>query len=206
MGQYYYPILLDKDGKILAWMVAYEYGNGLKLTEHSYLENKFVQAFEFLLAPDQQYHKTRVVWAGDYADVEPNSEEQNFIKVIELCSRPPQKNPVVCEESENKNLYYMCEETEKIHPEYLYSTAQYPYIVNHTKKQFVDKRKNIDTRNGALGLHPLPLLTCEGNGRGGGDYHGESPLIGLWARDVISIEKNKPLDCVEIVFDLKEQL
>jgi hypothetical protein len=100
----------------------------------------------------------------------------------------------------------MCEETEKIHPEYLYSTAQYPYIVNHTKKQFVDKRKNIDTRDGALGLHPLPLLTCEGNGRGGGDYNGESPLIGLWARDVISIEKNKPLDCVEIVFDLKEQL
>ena len=183
MGQYYYPILLDKDGKILAWTLAHEYGNGLKLTEHSYLQNNFVQAFEFLLAPDQQYHKTRVVWAGDYADNEPESEY---------------------------NLYRMCTDdlTDdlKIHPEYLYSTREYPYIVNHTKKQFVDKRKNIDTRDGALGLHPLPLLTCEGNGRGGGDYHGESPLIGLWARDVISIEKNKPLDCVEIVFDLKEQL
>jgi len=209
MGQYYYPILLDNDGKIMAWMHAHEYGNGLKLTEHSYLQNNFVQAFEYLLTPDQHYYKARVVWAGDYADVEQNTDEKNFLKAIELNSRPPQKNPVVCEEpeSENQNLYHMCKDTEKkIHPEYLCSTAQYPYIVNHTKKQFVDKRKNIDTRDGALGLHPLPLLTCEGNGRGGGDYHGESPLIGLWARDVISIEKNKPTDCVEIVFDLKEQL
>jgi len=204
MGQYYYPILLDKDGKIMAWTLAHEYGNGLKLTEHSYLENNFVQAFEFLLAPDQQYHKTRVVWAGDYADVEPENE---IIQAINFLSEVDQKSRVILAEPDgNQNLYHMCKNTEKIHPEYLYNTAEYPYIVNHTKKQFVDKRKNIDTREGAFGLHPLPLLTCEGNGRGGGDYHGDSPLIGLWARDVISIEKKKPLDCVEIVFDLKEQI
>ena len=32
-----------------------------------------------------------------------------------------------------------------------------------------------------------------GNGRGGGDYYGENEeLVGTWARDVISIEKDKP--------------
>ena len=79
MGQYYFPILLDNDGKILAWTLAHEYGNGLKLTEHSYLQNNFVQAFEFLLTPDEEYHKTRVVWAGDYADNEPESEYNECI-------------------------------------------------------------------------------------------------------------------------------
>jgi hypothetical protein len=47
-------------------------------------------------------------------------------------------------------------------------------------------------------------LTCEGNGRGGGDYRGESPLIGSWARDVISVSDTKPKDFEELVFDLVE--
>lgn len=178
MGQYYYPIILDEDGNIVGWMNAHEYNNGLKLLEHSYLGNNFVEAFECLLAPGEKHYKARVVWAGDYADNEPDSED---------------------------NLHHMCTYDLKIHPDDLYSIMEYRYIVNHTKKQFVDKRMNVDTREGAFGLHPLPLLTCEGNGRGGGDYHGESPLIGLWARDVISIEKTKPTDCVEIIFNLKEQ-
>ena len=37
MGQYYYPIILDENGKIIVWMYAHEYGNGLKLTEHSFI-------------------------------------------------------------------------------------------------------------------------------------------------------------------------
>jgi hypothetical protein len=53
-------------------------------------------------------------------------------------------------------------------------------------------------------IHPLPLLTCEGNGRGGGDFRGEHDLIGSWARDVISVEAVKPLNYKEVVFDLVE--
>ena len=37
----------------------------------------------------------------------------------------------------------------------------------------------------------VPLLVAEGNGRGGGDYHGINQIIvGTWARDVISVENN----------------
>ena len=77
MGQYYYPIVLSADGKIVVWMLAHRYGNGLKLTEHSFIGNNFVSTFEFGLSPEGIYHKSRVVWAGDYADNEPNLNVEN---------------------------------------------------------------------------------------------------------------------------------
>lgn len=172
MGQYYYPIILSADGKIVVWMNAHNYGNGLKLTEHSFINNNFVNAFEFGLSPDGPHHKSRVVWAGDYADNEPNGE----------------------------NLYHQCNEYRQIIPQEK-DTARFRFIVNHTKKQFVDKKK-VPTVDGYT-LHPLPLLTAEGNGRGGGDYHGDSPLVGAWARDVISVEEGAPTaDFEEIAFSL----
>jgi hypothetical protein len=174
MGQYYYPIILNSDGKVVVWMCAHNYRNGLKLLEHSYLENNFVSTFEFGLSPEGPHHKSRVVWAGDYADADPDEE---------------------------KNLYRMCDEYTMISPQ-VKDTTIYRYIVNHSKKQFVDKTKVTSGEEG-MKYHPLPLLTCEGNGRGGGDYRGESPLIGSWARDVISVEEVAPEGFEELVFDLE---
>ena len=174
MGQYYYPIILNSDGKIVVWMCAHNYNNGLKLMEHSYLGNNFVSTFEFGLSPEGPHYKSHVVWAGDYADKEPDQE---------------------------KNLYQMCDEYTMISPQ-VKETKMYRYIINHSKKQFVDKTKVPKQEN--FTLHPLPLLTCEGNGRGGGDYRGESPLIGSWARDVISVEEVAPEGFEELVFDLVE--
>ena len=175
MGQYYYPIILSADGKIVVWMCAHNYRNGLKLTEHSYLGNNFVSTFEYGLSPDGPHHKSRVVWAGDYADADPNQEN---------------------------NLYRMCDEYNMINPQEK-DTTIYRYIINHSKKQFVDKMACKAEEEG-MKYHPLPLLTCEGNGRGGGDYRGDSPLIGSWARDVISVEVEAPADYKELVFDLLE--
>jgi hypothetical protein len=95
----------------------------------------------------------------------------------------------------------MCNEYTMIVPQEK-DTTTYRYIVNHSKKQFVDK---MACKSGEEGIkyHPLPLLTCEGNGRGGGDYRGDSPLIGAWARDVISVEEVAPLDFEELVFHLE---
>ena len=144
MGQYYYPIILSADGQVLVWMSAHAYNNGLKLMEHSYIGNDFVSTFEYGLCPEGIYHKSRVVWAGDYADNEPN---------------------------ESHNLYQLCTEYNQINPE-KQATTKYGFLVNHTKKMFVDKSKLT-----AQKIHPLPLLTAEGNGRGGGDYRGDSELI-----------------------------
>jgi len=175
MGQYYFPIILDSQGKIVAWMHAHQYSNGLKLMEHSFIENGFVSALEWELTSEGSFHKYRLVWAGDYAD----------------------------QEEDGENLYHQCKEDLCIHPEYC--VYQYPYLVNHSKKQFVDKNK-VPANSDGMRVHPLPLLTCEGNGRGGGDYPDDHALIGLWARDVISVEKEKPLGFVEILFDLMERV
>jgi len=61
-------------------------------------------------------------------------------------------------------------------------------------------------RKNVYKIHPLPLLTCEGNGQGGGDFYGEDnkKLIGKWARNRISIESTKPKGYAELIFDLKE--
>ena len=163
MGQYYYPIILDANGKIVVWMNGQTYNEGLKLMEHSYLDNTFVNTFEFALSPEGPHYKSRVVWAGDYADKEPGKET---------------------------NLYEQCNEYNLIRPQEK-DASKYRYIVNHTKNLYVDKSK-------VQSLHPLPLLTAEGNGRGGGDLHEAPSWVGSWARDVISVEKMVPEDFEEL--------
>jgi len=174
MGQYYHALFLaekasDADKEFIrAAIHSHMFNNGMKLIEHSYIDSQFMCAVEFLLSPLGMFYKTRVVWAGDYADPEPGSEE---------------------------NLHRLSEGKE-----YAMSTRidfsnimqDYNFIVNHTKKQYVTKTGRV--------YHPLSLLTAEGNGRGGGDYHGSCEnLVGTWARDVISVEMAAPPDYTELV-------
>ena len=184
MGQNYKPCILgeqpqeNESEKLVAFVYSWDYGCWLKLMVHSWLPNPFVNAFESLISPVGAYHKSRVVWAGDYADAELNTPK--------------------C------NLYDYCEdELNKLTPKHN-SMKKYNYVVNHTKQMFVDKRKVVDSDGWKI--HPLPLLTCEGNGEGGGDFYGKDNknLIGSWARDVISVESKKPKGYTELMFDLVE--
>ena len=172
MGQYYIAIILaDNDSKKAEIIKAYleSFGeSGQKLTEHSYINNNFVNTFEFQLTKDGMFYKSRVVWAGDYADNEVNSVKN----LNKLTNELPDK-------SLNKLRIP------------IKSCKEYRYIINHTKKQYVDKENQY--------YHPLPLLTAEGNGRGGGDYYGQGEkLVGTWARDVISVEKEFPEDYTKL--------
>lgn len=176
MGQYYNPIILEKDNDtVKSYMYSHEYGSGLKLMEHSWMENEFVGAFESQLIENPQ----RVVWAGDYADKEPNGN----------------------------NLYCLCDKELKVCPApIVVSAKEYPYLVNWTKGLYIDKRKVKDIEGWSI--HPLPLMTCEGNGRGGGDYRYndvvEEDLVGSWSRDLISVEKKVEKDFTEVEFSLVE--
>lgn len=61
-------------------------------------------------------------------------------------------------------------------------------LVNHTKKEYVVIADDLEES-----VHPLPLLTAIGNGRGGGDYRGsDEELVGSWAMDTISLEDDIP--------------
>ena len=72
--------------------------------------------------------------------------------------------------------------------------GQYYYIVNMSKRQFLDPHKFGDgmkllefgcSQTGTLTA--LAVLLADGNGRGGGDLHSENPIIGSWKGDRIVI-------------------
>jgi hypothetical protein len=179
MGQYYHPAVLGKNGKtVKKWLYSHDFDSGLKLMEHSWIENTFVKTFESLIKDNPQ----RVVWAGDYAD------ECKGLKT---------------------NVNSRCTDKLKVKKPERYSDEVYPvsvldsrFVINHSKKVYVDKINIPD--NDGWRIHPLPLLTCEGNGRGGGDFRGDAEIVGTWARDLISVSKTQPEGYKEIIFDLIE--
>jgi len=203
MGQYYRPIILDNRKKtIIKFAKSWEFNNGSKLMEHSWILNPFVGSFERLLIKNP----LPVVWSGDYSDEIPfNKIPKRIVKLL-----IKDGHSLSDLKKRGINLYSLCDvigdkliPTDK--PKAL--PKRFKYLVNHDKKIFVDKTK-IPSIDGWT-IHPLPLLTCEGNGQGGGDYFGEDEnnLIGSWARDIISVESRKtdiPKTYDEIIFNLTE--
>jgi len=98
----------------------------------------------------------RVVWAGDYAD----------------------------EEVGGSTLYRIVDGARSLTAEpedgsrYILDLDRLEYVDLHCVEPF--------DADGDWRVHPLPLLTCEGNGRGGGDFRGSDPYLGLWARDLVT--------------------
>jgi hypothetical protein len=165
MGQYYKVILLNAQG--IQFFIEITFGYGMKLTEHSSLESNFVNSIEELFTPDGPFYKYSLVWAGDYGDYEQDQEE---------------------------NLYSLAKSDLK-HYKLLKNHIPKPnqYLVNHTLKTYVDKKK-------CASFHPLPLLVAEGNGKGGGDYFEKNKeYVGLWARHLISSESSVANDFKEFI-------
>lgn len=80
------------------------------------------------------------------------------------------------------------------------SNNKYKFLCNWDKKEFVVL--NFDKK---FTIHPLPLLTAEGNGEGGGDYYGnDEKYVGTWARQKISLETEAPDGFREIKPDFVE--
>ena len=213
MGQYYMPVILDsKKKKPLGYACSHDFGNGLKLMEHSYIGNEFVSFIESLLIGTPK----NLVWAGDYADGEaqkdvPKSILNKIVKEIKSddCSDEDKKRYLNNLVSDGVNFYTMADHTPKLKPTsaklITIGRNKHNFLVNHNKKEFVDKSKLKEIKDWkGVSIHPLPLLTCEGNGRGGGDFRGENKLIGTWARDSISVETKQPVGFKEIVPNFKE--
>ena len=220
MGQYYKAVFLTENNKPIASVSSYDFGNGAKLMEHSWEKNPFVRFVERQLMVSPQ----RVVWAGDYADHEnPKTITAREIKL--LANEESEYWSAEKLKADGVNLYSLADTIGRItHTESVKSKYEHDYkevapltakyLVNLDKKQFVNKTKTPKDGDGWK-IHPLPLLTCEGNGRGGGDFRinteknqGNVELIGTWARDRISVVSTKaeiPKDFTELVFDLVER-
>lgn len=191
MGQYYKPVSLDSE----EWIYSHEYDSGLKLMEHSWRPNPFVNAVVNLLAPGGEWYKDKIVWAGDYGD------DGLFLDNREPKSYIAEHN----DEEYEYNLYgYADDYFEKIKPAPGNYNPELRYLCNHDLGEFVDLEECPDI-DGWI-VHPLPLLTSNGNGRGGGDYrhhHGEE-YVGSWAGNHISMECDYPDGYEEIYPDFKE--
>ena len=215
MGQYYIPTILGKRYGISATLYSHDYGNGLKLMEHSYLGNNFVNAVSLKI-----YHQPmRVAWIGDYSDDYPDDDS---------AEREPYQTKLtkaefmrIYEKVWSPNRSY-----KKIQPEPLGgfddpSKFDGYYLINHSRNAYVDLGE-YEKANGWVEewtdrygkrnswrtvVHPLPLLTACGNGRGGGDYHGCYPdqdKVGTWAFDVIELASYKPVGFTKEIYNFKE--
>jgi len=194
MGQYYKPVLLRDDNVIIAFATSWEYGNGAKLMEHSWLTNSFVAVIENLLLNNP----TRVVWCGDYAETDSDLG--------------------VDEDGDAMNLYALCDYKGNALKEVKGGNTKIGksarYVVNHTTKEFINKTKvpvsdvyiDDNGKEWLYQIHPLPLMTCNSNGQGGGDFYGKDPnkLVGGWSGNEISIETRKPRGYKEVNFNLVE--
>lgn len=184
MGQYYNAILYNIEKDERYYLESWDFNNGCKLMEHSYIGNSYVESFCSLIKDSPH----NVVWAGDYADCE-ESGSPFFIE-------------------DKINLHGQCsDDDEDFKSDFIFNKhspsieiLSYNYILNHTKKEYVTLSKMKEKEPDDWGnIHPLPLLTVEGNGRGGGDYRGNEEGVGDWARDSISTSDSLPSDYSEII-------
>lgn len=215
MGQYFVPVVISdrENPKINMHFYSHVYGSGLKLMEHSYVGNGFVQAVELVLALDGAQ---RVVWAGDYADPEPGTrdgvplpnlylmshdEDVQFAKAV-LVRTPALFTGIYAPAPTNPDPEHdrMLRECILIDPPFEIDDAVHRYVLNIDKQLYVDKLKAPPAGYNDLRIHPMPLLTAEGNGRGGGDYRADTSVIGSWARDRISIAEQVPEGYIEYDF------
>ena len=201
MGQYYLVTNVDK----MEYLYSHNFNSGLKLMEHSYLHNDFVNAVERLLSPTGSWHRVHLVWAGDYMDegifLPTNAPKTKEGRVHNLYSYVNEYGKNALEGSDKLDRDTMSyEERKKLGGELVEKwlptlPKKGRYLVNHTKKVYLDleaEKGNGETWGDGktqVIIHPLPLLTSSGNDRGGGDYHGNKmKLVGSWAGDEISME------------------
>ena len=202
MGQYYKPTALNKstnatsDQQPIKWqLLCYDFDELAKLMEHSYVGNWLVQAVEYLLAKDKE--GTPFAWSGDYAENYKDFKD-NLFSIGDDAG--------ACKDgfAELKEDGVLTEFTGFLgKPCYRMATPKtYKYVINHTKKMFVEIPPQ---RAGELTIHPLPLLTCESNGLGGGDYYSEKgkEYVGAWKYDTISIGDEIPSEYekLDVIFE-----
>ena len=70
-------------------------------------------------------------------------------------------------------------------------------LMNHTACAYIDLDEHFSANKDKIHwcVHPLPLLTACGNGRGGGDYRMDIPdirFIGSWAFDLLEVTDGVP--------------
>ena len=211
MGQYYKPTV-EKDGEVSVFY-SHDYDNGLKLMEHSYIGNDFVNAVstKILKSPG------RVAWIGDYSNsgadeygddpYEKKLPYESFVKMYEKAwgehEEYPHPAPAPILEDDCNGMYLVNHDIK------CYIALEDYVKANKWTERGVWKDGKIDeSETYDMCVHPLPLLTACGNGRGGGDYFAQYPdyeFIGTWAFDLLEITDEKPEEYTATMYTFTEQ-
>jgi len=193
MGQYYYPTILREKNKRFYSQAyfSHDYDNGLKLTEHSYCGNNFVETVMSQLLNNPG----RVAWIGDYHEKGdfaklnpdlPDILEKRFYEHDKCFCRKGDEHYVT-----GKHVRYYAQPEEV-------KERKGRFILNHDKQCYIDMEEYEKVAPHAndwddFPFHPIPLLTAVGNGRGGGDFSGDGEEdIGCWAGDLLEVQCARP--------------
>lgn len=144
----------------------------IRFSPHKYNEGAKIMEHSYFNTPmvglvmkylhDKKRDDPHLVWQGDYGEV-------LYIEV-------------------GKNQYDVKYLPSSDNVPKMTDTVFYRYIVNLDKGEYVDLVKCRERSD----IHPLPLLTANGNGQGCGDYFGpRMELVGSWAGDHISVSDDR---------------
>ena len=195
MGQYYHPVL-SKDGKTNFKAYRAQRPDGLKLMEHSWWDVELPNA----VAEEIYKDPAHLWWMGDYAVDKYRGEDGNYYPY-------PDTDPILL-------AAYNAAHGEDAEPEIIISPDGFKLtgtvLCNHTRRIFMDcdeyhEELKIKDEDGWV-VHPLPLLTAVGNGKGGGDYFADNDResVGSWAGDLISVEVEAPEGYAEVEYRFYE--
>jgi hypothetical protein len=140
--------------------------NGLKLMEHSYLENDYCIAMEVILSEEP----AEVIWLCDYH--EPDGRTQRTW--------------------ENTNELGVNNETKDSVEDF---KTKERFIINLDKKAYFSTKElmELSENENDWVIHPLPLLTnSDTESSGGGDYHEELSWRADWCEDKITVCFERP--------------
>ena len=152
--------------------------------EHSWVGNYLVQAVITRL-----YNNPSILfWMGDYAELDDITKKAAEAALFDYNISIGKQ--FILDVHSDKYDKPAIPEKDFIYPK---------YFINHTAKVYFDidkcvsKLAEIAPEDDGWVVHPLPLLTAVGNGRGGGDYYGiNMDLVGTWAGDLLEITERFP--------------
>ena len=213
MGQYFKPTLFvenpkSNDKKVIS-IHSFEFGQGSKLMEHSYVGNSLVLGVKSVIAYYQDMgYKIILNWAGDYADPIEGEKDNIYtkytdnvkVKGYEQCGYVKDFDTIVIND------------TDEI--KFIKDYQQKRFLVNDTKKTYVDYEALVPQRiywnySYAQFIEPLAILCADGCGCSGSDYHGTNmEYVGTWKNDEIRFLDCKdaiPEDYVGVTPEFKEE-
>lgn len=175
--QFYRAVLIDDVGQIIAAAAAFDYFDGESIAEQAHFDGGgVVEAIEILLA---QSEPRRCVWAGQFCPEEPPPLGEKLPPVpLNLFDRVRPKHLVRF--SFGRADDHLTSPKPQVVARYRVDHQSHPFLLNHSKREIVDKRNSIRD------LHPLPILTAEGIDRF------RNKIVGRWARDKISVSNSLP--------------